>query len=1319
MRMAEFHIDGFGRFADLSFENIPPGLTVVLGDNEAGKSTLLAFLRSVLFGLPSRRQKEFYPPLRGGRKGGRVVLYDGSEGRVIVERFAGKGTGQFTVTFPDGSQGGEEKFHRLIGSATADLYNNIFAFSLSELQTFDSLKTEKVRDAIYSAGTGFGRRTITDITRELKKQSGELFAPQASKPVINALLSRIETIDQQIKAHEKDQDEYERIYAALQSCELSIQDISAELKTSRQRLERVRLLLGAREDWIALCDSRNQLLMLPAVERFPEEGVSRLDVLNAEKRSIEDRMQDIGSQKETAEKELVALQEEPILLSSADDIHRLDRSLQLFEKNRQNCVDTQKSLSLAEKQLVDMLYNIGDEWDEENLRVFDMSVPVREEIQAHIRMVDAAKAAVHDRELELSQQKRLLQDAQTNEHRAQTGLEQLPRPFENMDTDAIGRLKLGRETYENARRDLPGIEKQCETRREHLSDTLRNVGLDWTEQRLKAFDTSLAVQEQVSEYQRRISECRSEVKDADRRLRDAQQAVADAEADLARMEKALAEIPEPGAKDSKELARRKDSLRRLRSLLNTRRQHLFMHSFSEEKKHDLEARAARLKARPAHATASVPAWSAALVLALGLAGFLAAGIRHGDWVFACLILGLSAIIAVLPALLLKASAARTKKRAAESEKEIKELENSIYKLQQEIDALHSRRAETDAQIQKEARALGFDHACDEKSIDDAEELTEQEQQNLQRFRIAEQRRDDAAEHLKAAQERRQRSEAEKAHAEQQLDAVTRQWRGWLSVAGLPDTLTPESAKTTLSTLETAREQLKSIESDCMRISRMAETIAAYEEKALCAAKQCDIGKAAPDDPAALLDALFSRLEQHERITRDREHAEKILAEAGKHTEQAKRRVGDAEQHYLHAQAELQDCMRRWKALLQRTGLRTTLSAESAPQMLQAVEKARGQLAEVDRHRRQLQILQEFIDSFCSEVRSIAQAAGWEKPANDDVSKCVSALHARLEKAEKVRSRADELKRRMKDCNDQIRPLQSQIEKRRKEISDLFEAASVTDEEAFRLRASDYERRKELESAVHTLETRLRQLTGSGDALEHLERELESTTSEDLTCELKELEEAIDQREQEQRYAIDNGGQLRSQLEQLENSQELSRLLIEGRSCRAGVESAAEQWAVLKIAEHLIDRAREKYERERRPAVLKEAERYFTSFTRGSYTEIRAPAGRDQIVVIAPDGSTREIDQLSRGTAEQLYLSLRFGFAKEFVSRSEALPLVFDDILVNFDPHRARAAAETIVELSRSLQILLFTCHPPTVELMRNVDRTVPACALSDGRFEEI
>ena len=74
----------------------------------------------------------------------------------------------------------------------------------------------------------------------------------------------------------------------------------------------------------------------------------------------------------------------------------------------------------------------------------------------------------------------------------------------------------------------------------------------------------------------------------------------------------------------------------------------------------------------------------------------------------------------------------------------------------------------------------------------------------------------------------------------------------------------------------------------------------------------------------------------------------------------------------------------------------------------------------------------------------------------------------------------------------------------------------------------------------------------------------------------------------------------------------------------------------------------------------------------------------------------EIAGLSRGTSEQLYLALRFGLVEHFVETSgEPLPIVMDDILVNFDDERATRAARSIEELSKTCQIIYFTCHPTT------------------------
>src|SRR5690606_36505524 len=50
MKIKHVHIDGFGVWHDLKLDDLSPKLTAFYGANEAGKTTLMQFLRSVLYG---------------------------------------------------------------------------------------------------------------------------------------------------------------------------------------------------------------------------------------------------------------------------------------------------------------------------------------------------------------------------------------------------------------------------------------------------------------------------------------------------------------------------------------------------------------------------------------------------------------------------------------------------------------------------------------------------------------------------------------------------------------------------------------------------------------------------------------------------------------------------------------------------------------------------------------------------------------------------------------------------------------------------------------------------------------------------------------------------------------------------------------------------------------------------------------------------------------------------------------------------------------------------------------------------------------------
>ena len=66
--------------------------------------------------------------------------------------------------------------------------------------------------------------------------------------------------------------------------------------------------------------------------------------------------------------------------------------------------------------------------------------------------------------------------------------------------------------------------------------------------------------------------------------------------------------------------------------------------------------------------------------------------------------------------------------------------------------------------------------------------------------------------------------------------------------------------------------------------------------------------------------------------------------------------------------------------------------------------------------------------------------------------------------------------------------------------------------------------------------------------------------------------------------------------------------------------------------------------------------------------------------------------LSQGAADQLYLAVRLAISDMVPPAENAVPIVLDDALVNFDDGRMAAALDYLVELSKTRQILLMTCQ---------------------------
>lgn len=142
-------------------------------------------------------------------------------------------------------------------------------------------------------------------------------------------------------------------------------------------------------------------------------------------------------------------------------------------------------------------------------------------------------------------------------------------------------------------------------------------------------------------------------------------------------------------------------------------------------------------------------------------------------------------------------------------------------------------------------------------------------------------------------------------------------------------------------------------------------------------------------------------------------------------------------------------------------------------------------------------------------------------------------------------------------------------------------------------------------------------------------------------------------------------------------------------------AAAERYARLHVARELLRAGIDRYRREQQGPLLHAASAHFAMLTGTRYQRLgvdQDSAGRIVLLAFDRTGGACPVAGLSEGTRDQLYLALRVAAIEGHAARSEPLPFVADDLLVNFDDTRATAALRLLAELGRTTQVILFTHH---------------------------
>ena len=428
-----------------------------------------------------------------------------------------------------------------------------------------------------------------------------------------------------------------------------------------------------------------------------------------------------------------------------------------------------------------------------------------------------------------------------------------------------------------------------------------------------------------------------------------------------------------------------------------------------------------------------------------------------------------------------------------------------------------------------------------------------------------------------------------------------------------------------------------------------------------------------------------------------------LAKAIESTKRGKNRLEQSKEDVKKASTQLEDVQGEWRQWLAERDLREEFSPDNIEVLRGLVDLGRTHHDGVEEMKRRIDTIQKDIDEYVAIAAPLA--SDFDVPFDRNESSTVAAaadslvkMHTNVEL--RVRDRTD-AEDNLKKAERQLKERASDLRKAEEEMKVLLQSGDAADAEDFRKRGETYHQRMDLEEKQRDILGRLQRLSGPGEPLAALKKQLGATDIQAIRDAERRAEEDHDAVDKKINSSSTERGEIQSDLKRLTGEEASSRLRAERQRLREEIRGHAREWVIHIIAENLLKDAQGKFEKERQPGVVRHAESFFKNITDGRYQTVFSPLGSSEIHVTDSSGVSKQPNQLSRGTREQLFLSLRFGLVRELGQRSERLPVIVDEALVNFDPERGLRAARAFVELSQTNQVLVFTCQPTIVELFQS------------------
>ena len=519
------------------------------------------------------------------------------------------------------------------------------------------------------------------------------------------------------------------------------------------------------------------------------------------------------------------------------------------------------------------------------------------------------------------------------------------------------------------------------------------------------------------------------------------------------------------------------------------------------------------------------------------------------------------------------------------------------------------------------------------------------------------------------------------------------WQAQAAACGLPD-LPLDAAPTWLKRHQDALELLARRQTAEHQLQALHQRVEAL--------RQALTDRLALPATTGLDDALRQareRLETAQRIAGQRSTLETQIQDA-------QRRLVPLQTTLTQAESQWQEWQQAWQAALAEADHEDTLPVEQLETRLARMQDIQTLLAQMDSLRADdIEPLQNALDSWMRHARTLADQLMPDAPADMSPQDMALTLAGRLKAArqdEAEHHRLQQQQARDRQALEAARQQQIQVDAL---LQPLRLAAGIDDLALLGPAIARSEERRQIEHEIRRIETALRE-AGDGQPLESLRTEAASIEPDQLQVELNRLGTEAGQVVEDISRLGAQHGQLKAAFDALNGSDAAARAAARQQEAAAGMAEAAERYLRLKTAARLLQWSMERFRQTRQGPMLARASEIFQALTLGSFSRLLVDADSHdspRLVSIRTDGNKPvEVPGLSEGTRDQLYLALRLAALDQQASQGSCMPLIADDLFINFDDRRTAAGLQVLGDVSRRMQVILLTHHDHLVPLARQV-----------------